>query len=394
MLKISPSKIQNAECPFKFYQDYLSGLQDVIRSEGPETPVNLLVGRFVHQVLDFYTKKLLALKMKADEELLAQIFDKAWQFNEYIPNSLHDELKDFMMEFGATYTVDLQYTWASEKEIALSWDMRTVEWKSDDAWLRCKLDRIDIFPEEKTAVITDYKTARYIPIISKLRKSLQTLIYPFVMHRLNPYLTRIEMVFHFVRWNKKVTIVFVLESPTGDEILLEPDKIEKQLKEFTERMMAKIEQSTEWPAIRGESCGICQHECPLVALGLEPIRTLERATEVAMQLEALSSKRKTLRAMLQDFVKGTDSKVQVHNGYYAYGLVSSLRGMKASAIAQYCLEKGINLDAVLSFDPKKLSKIDDEEIVSGIRSLGKMSRPSTEFMFYREAIEDNGDDIE
>lgn len=387
MLTISPSKIQQADCPYKFHKDYLTGDRP---EDGPTTPVNLLVGKFVHAVLDFYTKALMNTKSVSDFTLFEEIFDKAWEYNEWIPNSLHDEIKSDLTAYVETFVIDLQHTWRSEVEIALTWDgLRLVSFDDPGAWLRCKLDRVEIYPDERMAVIRDYKTARYIPSESKLKKNLQSIIYPFAMHKLNPYLEKFRMVFDYVRWNKQVPLTYVLSNPQEGEILLEPDKIEKQLRGFTTRLQAKIDNpESMWPAIRGELCAICNHDCPLVEAGLEPCRSIERAQEIAMQIEALSDKQKELRGMLQDYIKGTDQRVEVHNGHYAYMPSISVK-YKVSDVVAYCMEHGMDLNKLLKFDSDKFNKLEEDEHKAAIRSIGKPSKPSSRFRFIKDTQQED-----
>jgi ferredoxin len=387
IITISSSKIESSDCPYYFFKEYLEGER---REDGPDTSLNLLVGRFCHQVIDLYTKSLMRLKLVADVSLFNQILEAAWEQETLLPNSYHDEIWDMLTAFVETYTIDLNCTWASEKDMAFRWDLTPCGWKDEDAWLRAKLDRVDIYAAENTAVVIDYKTSAYVPNEAKLRKSLQTVIYPYTIFLANPYLERIIVRFWYVRWNKKVDITFVMRDPQEGEILLQPDKIEKRLKDFTSRIMKRIEDTeTKWIPIRCSRCGICRYECPLIAEGIVPIKTVDQARDVAMQIEALSVKQSDLKKMLQDYVKGTDTKVDIHSGYYEYRMLTVLRGMKASAITKYCLENGVDIDQLLAFDSAKFKKIEDEDIKRAVRSLGKEGSMS-KFHFIKTAkVEDD-----
>lgn len=393
LISVSPSKLQCADCPHKFYQDYLAPDAGRMRENDHHSPLPLIVGRVHHQVLDGYTKSLRKMQVPSDMELLEQIFDATWNImGDRLPNSLYDAEKETMIAFGEGFALDLNHLWESEKDIALTWEMEPCEFDGAEAWLRAKLDRIEIFPDVSMARITDYKTQRYIPSETKLKAAMQTKIYPFLLHKLNPYLTQFEMVYHYTRWNKKVTLKYVLSNPGEGENLLEVDKTERQLRAFSLRMAEKINNpETTWEAITGENCGICRHNCPLIVMGIKPLQENQDAVSVAMQIEALGDKLKKLKTQLQDYAKSSGERVDIGSGYYEYGISTSLTGLKASRIAQYCTEKGIDVDKVLSVDTAKLKKIEDDEIRDEITAMGKI-KESTRFKFVETAVTDKEDE--
>jgi hypothetical protein len=384
MLTISPSKIQAADCPHYFRQQYLVEDPGARKTEGPETPLNLLEGRFDHAAIDLYTRALVARKAEADHLLFDAIFEELWKRVVYMPNSLHDEVNDSLKPFVEGYTVDRDTLWASEKKIALNWQLEEVEWEAEDAWLRAVLDRVNVYSGDATAEITDYKSQRYIPSEAKLQKALQSKIYPFVLHKINPYFERFIVTYHYIRWNKKVKVTFDI----GHDF----KKIERELREFTERMMEKIANpEAEWPAIRCENCGICRYDCPLVDLGLGPVRTNPRAVEVAMQIEAMTAKLKSLKTELQGYVKQTDDKVEIHSGSWEYHPIDILRGIKVEDIVAYCKERKIPFDQLLAFDAEKFKKTAGPQTKADVQALGKMSTQSR-FTFVKTAKTDDGEE--
>lgn len=394
MLSISPSKIQAADCPHYFRQQYLEG--DVSIQDDALSPINLLFGRLAHLVTEKYVRFLLEHKLSSDMDIFNQIFNACWDTNIYIPESKYDELQGMLLDFTEGFAIDPDKVWGAEIPIALDWELNRVEWDDAGKWLRVKLDRVDIYTEHSTAVITDYKTAFYIPPLSELSKSLQGTIYPFAMHQLNKFIEHFKMVFHYIRWNKKVTVNFHMPNSTplsSDSILFEPDKVEARLRSFTERMMKKIDNpNAEWPSITGGTCPICRYECPLVEKGIEPMKTESQAVQAAMQIEAMTKKLSGLKDSLKAYTKATEGKVETNNGVWAWEPSETVRGLKADKIVAYALEKGIDLNLLLSPDQKKIKALDEDDIKAEILGMGKLS-VSTRFGF-RKADETPDEDTD
>lgn len=381
-LSISPSKIQAADCPFYFRQQYLEG--DVSIQDDALTPVNLLFGRMAHLIVEKYVKFLLEHKLSSDMEIFNQIFGACWNTNIYIPESMYDELYEMLLLFAEGFAIDPQKVWGAEIAIALDRELNRVEWDAPERWLRVKLDRVDIHTETSTAVITDYKTAFYIPPVSALSKSLQGTIYPFAMYQLNKLLQHYQVVFHYIRWNKKQTVNFHVQGAiplAEDSVLFEPERIEARLRTFTERMEKKIANpKAEWPAITGSLCPICRYECPLIEKGITPLRRQAQAVDAAMQIEAITKKLASLKDNLKAFTKATEAEVETNSGIWGWNASETIRGLKADTIAAYAIEKGIDLNLLLVPDQKKIKALNEDEIKKEIMSMGKVS-VSTRFGF-------------
>lgn len=382
MISISPSSIEAAECPFYYKSEYLSGERNY--GEGPDTALNLLFGRMAHMIAEKYTRVLMSKKLSSDTAIFDQVFDACWKTNTYLPESKYDELREVMVPWAEQFVINPAKVWGAEVELCFDWQKNPVPWDSPDKWLRSKLDRVDIFPEMSLAVIEDYKTGFYIPPQRKLRESLQTIIYPYTLWLKNPYLEHFRMSFYYVRWLKKITVDFHVagtELLEMDSILFEPEKIEKRLRGFTERMTAKVEDlDIEWPAIRCSRCGICRYECPLIEKGIEPLRSEAQAVDVAMQIEAMEAKLKELKETLKGFTQSTETQIPVHNGEWGWRPSVTIRGLKADKVAEYALNRGISLVDVLSVNTKKIKEKADEEVRKDILAMGKPS-VSSKFSF-------------
>lgn len=361
-LTISPSTINAAECPFYFraYQDQKSlGITD---HEGPETPLFFLVGRFAHRVVELYTKSLLRLKQHSDLKLFEDIFKAVWDINRYIPESMYDAIKDdILLPFIESYSVDPDITWGAEVDIALDWNLDRVEWDSPDAWLRCKLDRVDIYPD--AALITDYKTSYHIPSDTELKASLQSQIYPFVLHKLNSYLPKYLIQYHYVRWNKKTTPI---ESTPA-----EFNRVEKRLRGFTERMTQKLEDArAEWPAIPCDLCRICSFECPLLTTTLRPLKTLTDAQEIGRAILRKKQEIDDLTETLKAFAK--DTPIEIEAGIYGYHPTETYRGFRAEKLVEFAAQRSLDVSLLLKPDTDKIKKIDDA-IRADVLAMAKVS---------------------
>jgi len=372
-LTISPSKIQAADCPFYFRSQYYGNDPGAKKSESAETPINLLTGRLRHACIDLYTRLLKERGLTADHELFDAIYAELWKKVPYLPESMYDTVRGSMLAFVEGYSVDAATLWASERRVSLTWDLEECEWDDPSCWVRSVFDRINVYPGDSTVEITDYKSSMYLPSEANLQKSLQSKIYPFIMHSLNPYFERFIMTFHFIPWNAKVSIVY-----DGLDLENHFAKVEKELRDFTVRMQAKIDNpDTEWVALRGENCGICRYKCPLEDAGIKIVRTHEDAVQTAMEYQATVAKAKRLKENLQAYSKGTDSPIEVHDGRWSYRPLEVLKGIKPHHIIDYGQEKGIPVDDLpLKFDSDAYKKTAGPEMRAAIETYGKKSLQS------------------
>lgn len=379
MISISSSSIEAAECPFYYHEEYISGHRAV--QDGPDTPHNLLFGRMAHMVAEKYVRTLIRKKMTADIDAFQQILEVCWESNVYMPESKHDELVDVMLPWAETFSIDPDKVWGAEVELAFNWILDPVAWDAPDKWLRAKLDRVEIYPDVSLAVIEDYKTGFYVPPVKKQQQALQTIIYPFTLHLRNPYLEHFRMVFNYIRWNKQVVIDFHMPSAvplSEDSIPFDPGKIETKLRTFTERMLKKIaDPEAEWPAIRCTRCAICRYECPLLTMGITPLRTEQQAADMAGQIAAMEAKVKELKDALKDFTKATETAVPVHGGEWGWKVSETRRGVKAAKIVDYAQQQERpDLLEVLKVDMKKARKLGDSGLLDLIGKMGKASLSS------------------
>ncbi len=380
---ISPTRMKAYDCLNFFKQQYLVEKTDEEKEDNALTPLPLLEGKFGHRVIELYNKALLAQKLPSDSEIFNTIFAEVWSQNLYIPESRYEDIKEPLMNFAENHTIDVDYMWGAEVEVSLNWLLERVDWNAVDVWLRAKLDRVDIIPELATGIITDYKTGFYIPPESQLKKSLQTKIYTWILWVLNPYLEKFQMFYHFTRWNKKVGPI---EMTVED---LKP--VEQQIRSFTERLTNRInDPQAEWPALIGENCPICRYECPLIAKGIVPLKTIEQAISAGMQIQALKKKIGDILKDLTRYSKATDSKIDVGTGIYGYFLGETWRGVKADKLVSYCLDKGIDLNLLLKIDTKKIKELEEGEIKDEIKKMFKVI-PSTKFRFEEKGQAEESD---
>jgi len=378
-MTISTSKIRAAECPYYFKHDY----SDRSNDKDATTPANLLTGRLAHKIIDAYDKNLIANHLTSDFELFRQIFEQEWENRQYIPESEYDDLNLFMTAFVEAHSLDLDHILGTEMKMAFDWGLNPVEYHSEAAWLRMILDNALYYPERGLAVATDYKTGRFMPSEGKQKKNLQTTVYPLGLFLANPHIDRVTMVFHYIRYNWKQTFEFSREDLKG---------LDDKLKGFTERMLQIMNNpKAEFPAIRGENCGICRLDCPLILMGVKPIQTKEYATQVAMQIEALKQKAKSLDGELKNYTQATGEEIETALGTYGWQPSETVKGLKASKVATVAMERGIDLDDCLSVDKKKIEKKLETEDKNAIMSLGKASM-STRYKLVKTAKDGEEDE--
>jgi hypothetical protein len=420
---ISYSRIVAFDCPHYFRMKYLVEEKE---ANDATASLPLLVGKFCHEVIELYIKELLKLepKISSDMEIFQAKLVEVWNRNLYIPESMFDEIREMLISFAEVHTIDVNTTWDSEVAIALTWELEDLietvaqemfqktpslllpadretafmqAWRHDKrAWLRAKLDRVDIHPNG-FADIWDYKTGFWIPPESKLKKSMQTKIYPFALHCLNKNIKYFRVFFYYTRWNK---IVGPLEY-TVEEIL----PVEQELRGFTMRVLDRINRVPRedlvdaskylenFPALISENCPICNFDCPLVFQGIEVIKDQQTASRVAMELDALKRAYAKKLGQLKAYAQGSTATaaIEIPTGEWGWKVSETWRGLDPEIIAAYCLENGIRMKGILAVDTTKIKdRPDDDEAKLAIRGMAKVV-PGTKFTFTASVKEEEGD---
>jgi hypothetical protein len=379
---ISNSRIEAFDCPHYFRLKYFAA-KDKVKDESVQA-VNLLVGKLMHEVIERYVRSLKERKLNADMETLESSLRDSWNENRYIPESMFEDIREALVQFGEKHVVDPDKVAELEMRVALNWDLQPVEWYAKDVWLRAVLDRVDLYAEAGHAIIRDYKTNYHVPSEAKLRTSKQTQIYPWVLSILNPYLKKISVVYDFVRYNTQHQFDFVVP---------EDLTVEDELRRFTKRVidrvarsdkaMSKLEEIAEWPATASSICAICVYDCPLLKKGKTDIlRTLDDARKLADTLFVLDKRRLSIKKELATFAKAADTEIITEGGKWLHVLSESWKGIDVEDVVNLCLEKGFPLKNVVSLS-SKVKDIEDEEIRDAIKAMAHVDQ-YTSFKFVAE----------
>lgn len=374
---ISATRILAMECPHYFKNKYILPYD----KEKDIRNIILLLGKFVHRVIEVYHRNIASVGYDSDGEIFRQAYIKVWDENTLIPDSWHDIMYEHLLRFAVNNKLNLQTLWTIEKELALNWALEEVDWNAEDVWLRMKMDQVDV--DGSTAIITDYKSGRgWIPSEGKLRSSLQSLIYPFGMHVLNPSLDRFIVNYHFTFRNIQIPIEYSV-----DEI----SDVEDKLKGFTLRTMKKItNKDYPWEPQVGLVCPICNFECPLTKKGIFPIRSIEEAKVVASEVIAIEKKLKTLKDDLSNFAKVSEEIIEIGVGMFHWEVSETWRGIKPDKVMELCEEKQIDELQFLKVD---MDKIKASEWAGDFRKLASKVTPRSTFKFAK-LVKEEAESIE
>lgn len=359
---ISNSRIQAFECPYYFFNEYLLGDSNKYEHYEPNKPLPLRIGQFAHRVIELYTKRLVQTGQESDIETLNYVLNAEWQGNHYIPEAEYEEIERMLYTFAERNTIDPNYTLDAELEIALNWNLQQAGWLDDDVWIRMKLDRVDVYG--KTAKITDYKTGFYIPSETETKKNLQGKLYAWGLHVLNPYLDEFEVEFSYIRWGVKRTVSYKIA---------DIEDIEKRLRVFTQRIMSRISNPHDgWPAIINDNtCYICNHQCPLLDMGISFIKTEQDAVDAGRKILALEAEAKELTKKLRNWC-GIGGFADVGVGTFRQQLSQRVKVSKIDQLAEICKKHNTDPSAFIKtvIDSNAIKDLPDGKLKSELVSEG------------------------
>jgi hypothetical protein len=379
---LSPSRIVALDCGYRFHQKYVLKNRRTDEEEQARTPVGTLIGKVGHRCNELYTLACKEQKITSDQALMEKAFEDAWDEQNYLPESQYTEVKKILMDFNENNLVDPEHLFGVEIKVSLNWLLETVGWKAFDIWIRGILDKVEVYPDG-TAVVTDYKF--FLPSESKLKNSWQTKIYPFLMKCLNPYLNTIILRYHGIKTNKKVEFTFAVS---------EIGEIEDSLRALSKRTAKRIANpETVWTARLGENCPYCIYDCPLLDLGIEPIKDVDKAVVVGQKLYAMKQEADRLQAELKGYLAATDEIIDIGAGEYFMKEQYIRRGLKADKIVKLALELGIDVNQVLKPDTDKIKKLPDDDIKKAILA-GTKESMQKRFTFEAHTEEDKKDNRE
>lgn len=237
---LSYSKINTfLDCKLKYYYDYV---------EGKETPSSdpLDIGKAIHKCLEEYTLHCLKNDIKQDVEYMQNL---AYNID-YLSADAWKDMNDVVMEYAEENEVESDAeSYEVEKPVALDTNLDECDWKDDDAVFRGKLDFVEK-KGDKTVVITDWKSNRYLPPDSKVQEDLQLLTYAWLASKVWPDMEHFKIRLHFVRYHAfRPRENNVYESRRTDQI-------EDRLMNIFEKIY-EAEKNGEFPATINSNCKFC-----------------------------------------------------------------------------------------------------------------------------------------
>lgn len=226
-------------CPARYKAERIDGIQ------APKSHP-LLVGLFMHKVLEMYLDHLIAGGLKSDYAALERFFEEAWkgEQGQVFIESDYVELRELMMNTREGVLLENPaHVVGAELAIAVDIHWNKVEWDDPAAFLRMRLDRLDVDDNGK-AIVWDYKTGYKVEAPEESR---QLKLYSATVAQLIPRVTSSSGELYYARkeiWRK------------AD---YKPDDLE-EAKRWILGVYHRISQSLEtahWPATPGAGCGDC-----------------------------------------------------------------------------------------------------------------------------------------
>jgi len=277
------------DCPARFKAEVLD------KVSAPKT-LPLLVGSFMHSVLDSYTKHLVRTGRKSDYDEMESIFIKAWtspRARAGIPQVLYDECHDLMVRTREGVVIeDPGRVVGSEIEIALREDLAKTAWLAKDVFLRMKIDRLELGPEWD-ALVWDYKTGHSI---DALEGNMQLRLYALGVKAILPEVRSMRAALYYPRMGatRECELVDGDAEKAHRWIMGVSDEIE--------RMRA----SGVWPATPGRACADCPvfEDCPArkLAASTLPPNNADEAEELLAKYVLVDRERKDLQERLSAWI--------------------------------------------------------------------------------------------
>lgn len=259
-------------------------------------PLHLATGIFLHKMTDEYLKVLIK---NVDKDPLDSglFFDNRWASDDIhstIPEVLYQELRDLFVTIAGQLSMrDPSNVIDSELSLAVDEDWKRVEWDSPNAWLRARIDRLEIL-DGWGALVWDLKTGHQI---DNPAESMQLKIYGAIVAAALPKVQGVTVELYYPRAG-------ITRSYT-----LGPGDIDAG-RRWISAISVDIERSREknsWPAQPGRSCMDCPVFDSCQAREVHP-RQLppidgQEAAELVKRLILVEAERKDLNERLRPWVE-------------------------------------------------------------------------------------------
>ncbi len=276
------------ECPLKFKAKYVDKVQEM-----PTLP--LLVGEFLHEVADRYNKHLVAEKIQSDFSAMDRILAEEWPKRPaQLPAFMYPEVADLASRMKEGMTVKKpEDVIGSEVEFALTWDMTKTAWLGRDAFLRGKMDRLDV-DLDGMATVWDLKTGY---AMEEAEDSQQGKIYSLAVRKLVDQVRDVRVQFYYPRFQ------IVKQAVLTEDDAYQAEKWLKDISASIERCKVGL-----FPATPGLGCRYCpirETECPVArqVSNVAPPDNVGAAEELLARLIVISAQYDDVKGKLEPWVR-------------------------------------------------------------------------------------------
>jgi len=244
MGRYSHSKLSTFEqCPLRFKYRYIDKIIPEI-----EKSIEVHLGTSVHTALEWiYSEVKDNQKVPTLDEVIVY-YSEAWQkdFSDKLvivkkaltAKDYFNKGVEFLINYYTKYTPFSDGTLELEKKIQI---------KLNEHNITGFIDRVVKNIETGEYEIHDYKTANSLPTQEKIDQDRQLALYSIAIKEEVGQDKNVILVWHYLAHNQKI-----ISKRTNEQL--------EQLKEETLALIKKIEETTEFPAIKGILCDWCEYK--------------------------------------------------------------------------------------------------------------------------------------
>lgn len=355
------------ECPARFEAEKIR------KVKGPK-PLHMIVGIFLHEVTEAYLKHLQRTQVAHDMAYADRLFAQFWDERpSEIPEAAHEEL------VGLWETMKLELVMSNidemieaELKLALRADWTRTEWTAEDAWLRLKIDRLEI-GGNYIARIWDLKTGHKI---ETPEESKQGKVYGAALARAFPKVQGVRFGLYYPRVRQYKEIEFG------------PKDLEEGARWIT-GVSKRIDAAAAEGRFRPTPGPACQ-DCPIFydcekrkeLSTVEIPRDSGMAGDLFERLLMVERERGDITEALKQWVEN-NGPVEVNGMIANYQLKERLEFPIAQLIP-ILNSRGVGLAKVLKADSKKLEKFarKDDALRVAVEAI-KVNKSTTAFTIKR-----------
>lgn len=250
----STSKLDAAECPKKFYMQYIEKAEPLkISRFGTD------LGSWIHDIAEMHTK----LKMK---DLPHDPIDLVAKYIETTPEAegARGELEDLATKFHVAFYREEHNFYDAEQKLGARADMSAVPYASEEAWFRGRVDYTEL-SEDGVLRIVDFKTYPRIHSddeINDVRSGVgfQLMGYMALMMALDPSIEMGYYEVYYFRFGTSRTSSYKTEGGITERRYISRDEV-REWWDYLMRKIRRAESLTEFAPV--PSVKSCQY-CPFI----------------------------------------------------------------------------------------------------------------------------------